>query len=231
MSSVRRPPTMSDAPLGLFGGTFDPVHYGHLRLAEEARNSLGLDRVLWIPAGQPPHRSAPGTAARHRLEMVRLAIEGNPGFSLDQAEVLTAAPSYTVTSLERLRSLHGPKKPLVLLLGADAFAGLTGWHRWQDLFALAHLAVATRPSYPLESGLLPPALENAFQTRLARDTQALGQAPAGKIVSFAITALDISATLIRGALTTAGSARYLLPDPVLDYIAEHRLYQSPATGH
>lgn len=216
---------MSDTPLGLFGGTFDPVHYGHLRLAEEARSSLVLDRVLWIPAGQPPHRSAPRTAARHRLEMVRLAIEGNPGFALDQAEVLTTAKSYTVTSLERLRSLYGPERPLVLLLGADAFAGLTGWHRWQDLFDLAHLAVATRPSYPLESGLLPPALESEFQTRLAHDAQALRQRPAGCIVPFAITALDISGTLIRGALATAGSARYLLPGPVLDYIAEHRLYK------
>ncbi len=215
---------MSDAPLGLFGGTFDPVHYGHLRLAEEARSSLALDQVLWIPAGQPPHRDAPRTAAHHRLAMARLAIAGNPGFALDQAEVLTAAPSYTVTSLERLRSLHGPKKPLVLLLGADAFAGLTLWHRWRDLFALAHLAVATRPSYPLESSLLPPMLESEFSTRLRRDAQALRLAPAGCIVPFSITALDISGTVIRGALTTSRSARYLLPDPVLDYIAEHSLY-------
>jgi len=216
---------MSESALGVFGGTFDPVHYGHLRLAEEARSSLGLDRVLWLPAGQPPHRSAPRTAAHHRLEMVRLAIDGNPGFVLDQAEVLAESPSYTVTSLERLRSLHGPNKPLVLLLGADAFAGLTGWHRWQTLFDLAHVAVATRPSYPLESGLLPPTLETEFRKRLAPDAKALGQSPAGHVMAYAITALEISATAIRGALSADCSARYLLPDPVLDYIAEHRLYQ------
>lgn len=215
---------MRDAALGLFGGTFDPVHFGHLRLAEEARGALALERVLWLPSGQPPHRTAPGSAAHHRLEMVRLAIEGNPGFALDAAEVQSAAPSYTVTSLERLRSLHGRQKPLVLLLGADAFAGLTGWHRWQELFALVHLAVATRPGHQLESRLLPTALQREFQARLAQDPQALGRAPAGAILPFAITALDISGTLIRKALATDTSARYLLPDPVLDYIAEHRLY-------
>lgn len=216
---------MTESVLGLFGGTFDPVHFGHLRLAEEARSALGLERVLWIPSGQPPHRTAPESAAHHRLAMVRLAIAGNPGFALDGAEVLTAAPSYTVTSLERLRSLHGPKQPMLLLLGADAFAGLAGWHRWRDLFALAHLAVATRPGHQLEPGLLPPALEREFQARLTHDPQALRMAPAGAILPFTITALDISGTGIRAALETAGSARYLLPDPVLDYIAEHRLYQ------
>jgi nicotinate-nucleotide adenylyltransferase len=112
------------------------------------------------------------------------------------------------------------------LLGADAFAGLTGWHRWQSLLDLAHLAVASRPGYGLESRLLPLALESEFRMRLAHDAEALRQAPAGCILPFSITALDISATQIRGALATAGSARYLLPDPVLDYIAEHRLYSS-----
>lgn len=221
------------APLGILGGTFDPVHYGHLRLAEEARISLGLAQVIWIPAGQPPHRSAPRVSAQHRLAMVRLAIAGNPAFAVDEGEALSEAPSYTVTTLERLRAQpgYGEERPLVLLLGADAFAGLATWHRWQELLALAHLAVATRPSYPLESRLLPPALESEFQTRLARDAQALGQAAAGSIVPFAITALDISGTRIRGALAASGSARYLLPDTVLDYIAEHRLYQNPATGH
>ncbi len=215
---------MREAVLGLFGGTFDPVHYGHLRLAEEARVKLGLEQVLWLPSGRPAHRDAPACAAQHRLEMVRLAIEGNPGFALDAAEVQAAAPSYTVTSLERLRSLHGPTKPLVLLLGADAFAGLSAWHRWQELFALAHLAVASRPGHPIEPRLLPTALEHEFRARLAQEPEALDQAPAGEILPFTITSLDISATSIRKALDTNASARYLLPDPVLDYIARHRLY-------
>ncbi len=215
---------MSDRALGLFGGTFDPVHFGHLRLAEEARSALGLEQVLWLPSGQPPHRPAPRATADHRLEMVRLAIEGNPGFALDAAEAQSAATSYTVTTLERLRSLHGLNRPLVLLLGADAFAGLASWHRWRDLLALTHLAVATRPGHSLESRFLPAELQGEFQARLTHDAQVLSQAPAGAILTFNISALEISGTWIRGALATAGSARYLLPDPVLDYIARHRLY-------
>ncbi|HUY02226.1 MAG TPA: nicotinate-nucleotide adenylyltransferase [Rhodocyclaceae bacterium] len=211
-------------PLGILGGTFDPVHYGHLRLAEEARAALDLERILWLPAGQPPHRQAPAVSARHRLELVRLAIADNPAFSLDDAEVQSAAPSYTVTSLARLRRLHGAQMPLVLLLGADAFAGLCSWHRWRELFALTHLAVATRPGYALDPSLLPAALADELRLRLRTDAGSLARAGAGSIVPFAITSLDISATRIREALATAGSVRYLLPDPVLDYIAEHNLY-------
>ena len=216
-------------PIGILGGTFDPVHYGHLRLAEEARIALGLDHVAWIPAGKPPHRKEPRVAAPHRLAMVRLAIAGNPGFVADDGEALCEAPAYTVTTLERLRAQCGARRPLVLLLGADAFDGLATWHRWHELFALAHLAVATRPGYGLEAEQLAPPLAAEFSARVQRSVAALGQAPAGAIVPFAITALDISGTRIRGDLAASGSARYLLPDPVLDYIAEHRLYQNPAT--
>ncbi|HUW36452.1 MAG TPA: nicotinate-nucleotide adenylyltransferase [Rhodocyclaceae bacterium] len=212
-------------PLGILGGTFDPVHYGHLRLAEEARGALGLERILWLPAGQPPHREAPAVPASHRLELVRLAIADNPAFALDDAEARSPAPSYTLTSLTRLREFNGAEKPLVLLLGADAFAGLCGWHRWRELFALAHLGVATRPGYALDPGLLPPALADELRTRLRTDVGSLARVPAGSIVPFAIAALDISATRIREMLVAGGSARYLLPDPVLDYIAEHRLYR------
>ncbi len=216
---------MPERALGLLGGTFDPVHFGHLRLAEEARSALGLERVLWLPSGQPPHRPAPRAPSDHRLAMVRLAIEGNPGFALDAAEAQSAATSYTVTTLERLRQLHGPSRPLVLLLGADAFSGFASWHRWLDLLALTHLAVATRPGHPLEPRFLPAELQGEFQARLVHDAQALSQSPAGAILTFNITALEISGTWIRGALASVGSARYLLPDPVLDYIAKHRLYQ------
>ena len=215
---------MAEAPLGILGGTFDPVHYGHLRLAEEARATLALAQVLWLPAGQPPHRSTPGGGAEHRLQLVRLAIAGNPAFALDDAEAHSPAQSYTLTSLMRLRALHGADRPLVLLVGADAFAALDTWHRWQELFALAHLAVATRPGYELAPERLSPALADELRSRLRSDAGSLAQEPAGSIVSFAITALDISATRIRKALAAGASARYLLPDPVLDYIARHRLY-------
>lgn len=214
-------------PIGILGGTFDPVHYGHLRLAEEARITLGLERILWIPAGKPPHRSPPHVAARHRVAMVRLAIAGNPGFVADEGEARSDAPSYSVTTLERLRNQYGPERALVLLLGSDAFAGLTTWHRWRELFALSHLAVATRPGYALEAEQMADELADEFRARMKRSAD-LHQAPAGAIVPFTITALGNSGTTIRGALAGSGSARYLLPDPVLDYISEHRLYQDPA---
>ncbi|HNG82176.1 MAG TPA: nicotinate-nicotinamide nucleotide adenylyltransferase, partial [Burkholderiaceae bacterium] len=114
-------------PLGLFGGTFDPIHSGHLRLAEEAREQLGLAAVRLIPAGQPPHRDVPGAPAADRLAMARLAVADNPAFEVDPAEVLAAQPSYTILTLERVRAEVGPERPLVLLLGVDAFLGLPTW--------------------------------------------------------------------------------------------------------
>ena len=142
------------APLGILGGTFDPVHYGHLRLAEQAREQLGLAEVRWIPAGRPAHRGTPRSAPSHRVEMVRLAIAGNPAFHLDDAEAQSSAPSYSVPTLERLRGELGARRPLVLLLGAHAFLGLESWHRWRELFNLAHIAVATRPRSPLDAARL-----------------------------------------------------------------------------
>ena len=145
-------------PLGVFGGTFDPVHFGHLRLAEEACAALGLQQVLWVPAGRPPHRDRPLAASAHRLHMVSLAIAGNPRFALDATEAGSDTASYTVNTLRRLRQQLGSAQPLVLLLGADAFAGLPSWYHWQELFELAHLAVATRPQHSLDPDRLPPAL-------------------------------------------------------------------------
>jgi len=213
-------------PLGLFGGTFDPVHFGHLRLAEEAIGDLGLGGVRWIPAGQPPHRGTPQVTARQRLEMVLRSTAGNARFSVDASEVEAAAPSYTVHTLQRLRDELGVDRPLVLLVGADAFAGLQTWHRWRDLFDLAHIAVAQRPGFPVAAGSLPPELAAEFSARLST-AAGLQQAPAGGIVTFTMTQLAISATRLRELLATGKSARYLLPDSVLDYINLYQLYKSP----
>ena len=221
---------MSDslpAPLGLFGGTFDPIHFGHLRLAEEAIDHLGLAGVRWIPAGQPPHRGTPQVTARQRLEMVLRSTGKNARFSVDPAEVEAAAPSYTVHTLERLRRELGVQVPLVLLVGADAFAGLAGWHRWRDLLALTHIAISHRPGFPVEAASLPPELASEFVARRLADPAALRRQPAGAIVTFAMTQLAISATQIRKLLANGVSARYLLPDAVLDYIDLHQLYKSP----
>ncbi|RIX48493.1 MAG: nicotinate-nucleotide adenylyltransferase [Rhodocyclales bacterium GT-UBC] len=213
-------------PLGLFGGTFDPVHFGHLRLAEESIAHLGLGGVRWIPAGRPPHRGVPEVTGEQRLAMVSAAIAGNTRFSVDASEVMAAAPSYTVHTLERLRHELGADRALVLLVGADAFAGLASWHRWRDIFSLAHLAVSHRPGFPVESASLPAALAEEFEARRLSDIDSLKASPGGAIATFAMTQLAISATQIRKLLANQLSARYLLPDAVLDYIQTHSLYRN-----
>ncbi|HMM71489.1 MAG TPA: nicotinate-nucleotide adenylyltransferase [Rhodocyclaceae bacterium] len=210
-----------DGPLGILGGTFDPVHFGHLRLAEEALDVLGLDQVLWIPAGRPPHRGQPQASPDDRLTMVRRALDGQPRFVLDEHEVTCTAPSYTVMTLERLRAGPLAKRPLVLLLGADAFAGLTSWHRWRELLELAHIGVASRQG--VDATMLPDELSELLGQRQA-PAVALARQPAGRIVQFPMTPLGISASGIRALLRAGRSARYLLPELVLDYIARHRLY-------
>lgn len=220
---------MSDkptGPLGILGGTFDPVHCAHLQLATDACNRLGLSRVLWIPSGNPPHRECPAVAAEQRLAMVALAIREQARFDLDDGEVCSSAPSYTVTTLQRLRAIHGDR-PLVLLLGADAFLGLDKWHRWHELFTLAHIAIATRPGYMLEPQQMGAGLRDEFTRRHSDDCACLSAQAAGSIVTFAITPLDISASAIRARLAAGQEPRDLLPKPVLDYIANHHLY----SGH
>lgn len=216
------------APIGIFGGTFDPIHYGHLRLAEEAREALSLEHVLLIPSGLPPHREVPQTPAGDRLEMAQLAVAGNASIIVDPAEVESETPSYTVLTLERLRAQFGPARPLVLLLGADAFAGIPSWHRWRELFALAHMAVANRPGHPPHArrfpGLLSEPLAAECGPRFRVHADDLRTAPAGRVLPFDMTPLAISASLIRARLASGHSVRYLLPDSVLDYISSHRLY-------
>jgi len=224
---------MSEAAgaLGLFGGTFDPLHVGHLRLAIEAREALGLAEVCFIPAGKPALRDAPVGSAADRLAMVTRTLAAMPGFGVDATEVRDAAnrsgPSYTIDTLDRQRRQHGPERPLVLLLGADAFGRLESWHRWRELFALAHVAVATRPGHELKAG--GPALDAEFRERLGAAAD-LRSAPAGRIVPFAITGLEISASDIRRRLAAGLDVRHLVPDAVLDYIDSHLLYRTPH-GH
>ena len=217
---------MTEEPIGILGGTFDPVHRAHLQLAEDACASLGLAQVLWIPAGNPPHRDRPQASAEQRLAMVALALGGYPQFSIDDGEVRSSAPSYTVATLQRLRTIHGAR-PLVLLLGADAFLGLNTWHRWRELFALAHIAIATRPGYALDSQALDGELRSEYLCRHSGDHACLKAQAAGSIVEFAITPLDISASAIRARLASGQETQDLLPKPVLDYIANNHLY----SGH
>jgi nicotinate-nucleotide adenylyltransferase len=228
---TRSPDAPLLAPLGILGGTFDPIHIAHLRMAQEALEACALGAVRFIPAGQPKHRGQPGASAADRLAMARLALQGHTQFELDDAEVLSDAPSYTVPTLERLRGLFGQQRPLVLLLGVDAFLGLPTWHRWRELFDLAHIAVATRPGHVMdfttESTSANPALSvlaTEFRARFTDSPNALSASPGGRISHFDMTPLDVSATAIRARLAVGQSPRFLVPDEVLDYIEAHRLY-------
>ena len=217
---------MSTAPIGILGGTFDPVHFGHLRLGQEIGELLRLSEVRLIPSGTPPHRTAPRVAAAQRLAMVQLAIAGNSLFTVDDREIKRSGPGYTMDTLLELRREVGATRPLCVLLGADAFLELATWHRWHELFALGHLVVAHRPGFPPESwpARMPQPLAREYDARLLRQPLAVHLSPAGGIATQAIAALDISASMIRDSLARGESPRYLLPDPVLDYIRANSLY-------
>ena len=210
--------------VGILGGTFDPIHFGHLRMAQELGASLGLGEVRFIPAARPPHRAEPHAAAQHRAAMVQAAIADNPRFAFDARELERAGPSYMVDTLASLRAELGAA-PLYLLLGADAFLGLNSWHRWRELFELAHIAVAHRPGFALDanSPLMAPELRAEWRARYSEHSPA---GASGKILLREITALDISASAIRHALAQGESPRYLLPEPVLGYILKYKLYTS-----
>lgn len=214
------------APIGILGGTFDPIHFGHLRLAQEVADKLRLAEVRFVPSGTPPHRALPGAVATDRLAMVRLAVAGNPLFVVDERETGKTGPGYTVDTLTALRAEIGATQSLVLLMGADAFLDLATWNRWHQLFDLAHIAVAYRPGFPVDTwqSRMPQPLAAEYNARLMHQPFAVHIAPAGGIVVVPIAALDISATLIREATRKGGNARYLLPDNIYQYIQEHKLY-------
>ena len=213
-------------PVGILGGTFNPVHYGHLRIAEELADALALDEVRLMPANLPPLRDAPDVAGAVRLHMVRLAIAGNPRLLADDREVSKTSLCYTVDSLAALREELGPDRPLVLLIGADAFARLHRWHRWSDLFGLTHFAVAERGGHAsITTAALDPALAAVLASRRVEDPAQLRAAPAGSIYLAPTSVLQISATRIRALVARGSSARYLLPQAVLDYIHAQGIYR------
>jgi nicotinate-nucleotide adenylyltransferase len=212
-------------PLALLGGTFDPVHYGHLRLGEEVRQALAPIDVRLVPGRDPPHRHAPHASAAHRLAMLRLALQEFPHLAIDAREIERSGKSYTVLTLESLRS-EAPARPRVLILGADVLLGLTTWHRWREIFDLAHLLVVHRPGIALAIERMAPQLAIEWERRIARDPAVLRQRPAGAIVVQPVTPQPISASAIRAALARGApdEVQGLLPAPVLAYIETNRLY-------
>ncbi len=211
--------------IGLLGGTFDPVHYGHLRGALEVRDCLDLDEVRLIPSARPPHRDQPGATAQQRLAMVRLAVGEHSGphggLVVDDRELQRNKPSYTVETLESLRGELGNTVTLFMILGWDAFYGLPAWHRWEELLQLASLVVLQRPEQDQD---LPEVLKDLLAARSINDPRQ-ANAQHGQILCLSQTPLAISATHIRALLAGGQSPRFLLPDAVLDYIETNGLYR------
>lgn len=208
------------APLGVFGGTFDPIHYGHLRTGFELREILGLRELRWIPVGDPGHRDAPLASPALRLAMVRAAVADQPGFVVDDREVRRSGRSYSVDTLAELRHEEGPT-PLVLVLGMDAFLGFTSWHRWPEILELAHLVIAHRPGWERPSD---GPLATLLRERSTSDPLRLHGTPAGLLYVHAVTQLEISSTELRDIVTSGRDPRFLVPEPVRRIIRETGCY-------
>ncbi|WP_127120087.1 nicotinate-nucleotide adenylyltransferase [Thiomicrospira sp. S5] len=203
--------------IGINGGTFDPIHFGHLRPALEVLTALHLDEMRFIPAYQPVHRDSPSATAQQRCDMVRLAIQSQPKFQLDTIEIDRGGPSYMVDTLRALKQ-QMPSATLVLMMGTDAFAKFDSWHDWQGILALANIVVTHRPGEPLPSdGGVEAILQNHWVERLTEGH--------GQIIDLPITQLDLSATALRDYLKKGEPVDYLMPQSVADYIRQHQLYQ------
>jgi nicotinate-nucleotide adenylyltransferase len=209
--------------IGVYGGTFDPVHYGHLRTALEVSETMRLRQLRYVPCQIPPHRENPGASAGQRLGMLEAALQGaGAAVMIDTRELERPGPSYMVDTLTSLRQEIGPEQPLGLILGMDAFLGLPRWHRWQSLTTLSHLLVMQRPGYRPD---LPQDLEQCASPRIEINPDRLHLFPAGLVHFIEVTQLEISATRIRRCIAEGRSARYLTPDPVLAVISKLKLYQ------
>ena len=208
--------------IGIMGGTFDPIHFGHLRMAQELAEGLNLTEVRFIPSATPPHRDLPMTSAQQRADMVALAIADNPLFKLDTRELQREGYSYTIDTLQSLNEELQGQARLCLLMGLDAFAGITSWHRWQALLQFAHIVVATRPGTTLP--VSHTALDEWSQQHAIACAQLLCRQAENGILKQEITALDISATQIREQFAEGKTPRYLLPGKVLEYINQQALY-------
>lgn len=212
--------------LGIFGGTFNPIHLAHLRLAEEARERCGLDQVLFLPSADPSHKTLPEGSPSfvHRLAMVAVAIAGNPAFAVTDLEGKESGKNYSVQILERLHALY-PHCEFFFLIGMDSFRDLATWHDYRRLFGLTNLVVTRRPGVDDHDlyGLLPVAIRSEFCYDPA--TKMLTHSSGTRIIPLEETFLEISSTSIRQLLRSGRSVRYLLPTPVADYIEQHALYQ------
>lgn len=210
--------------IGMLGGTFDPVHLGHLRSAVEVREALELDRLHMIPAPQPPLRDTPQVSPEQRFELLKLGISDTPGVMADDRELRREGPSYSVDTLAELRQAYGDSACLVMIIGFDAFLRLAKWHKANQIFSLAHLVVIARPGY---NAPWPEELRELVSNREVDSVDELMQSPHGRVLTLALPSMmAISATYIRERLEKGKSVRYLLPEAVEEAILRHGLYHS-----
>lgn len=209
--------------IGLFGGTFDPVHIGHLRTAVELRELLGLEAMHMLPCARPAHRGQPVASAEQRLAMLRLGIGGEPGLVADDRELRRSSLSYTIDTLIDVRAQFGAEVPLYLCVGMDSLVYLNTWHRWRELGDFAHLVVVARPGWQF-----PQHGETArwLAGLGVKDPKSLAQQPCGGVCVEEMTLLPVSSSRVREDLAAGRSLRYLVPDCVIDYIERHVLYRS-----
>lgn len=206
--------------IGFLGGTFDPIHLGHLRMALELYEALNLAKVHIIPCHQPVHRKLPSALPEQRLAMVQVATANEPALVADDREIRRKSPSYTIDTLLEMHT-EMPDIPICLLLGIDAFLGFASWHRWMEILNQAHIIVAYRPQYHLPSTGI---IAEMIKERLVKETSYLHENFAGGILLHPITALEISATDIRKQIAMGRNPRYLLPDSVYEYIKQFGIY-------
>ena len=204
--------------IGILGGTFDPIHYGHLRAAVDVAESFNLSQIRLIPSARPPHREQPQATAEQRLEMLHLAVAGNHLFKVDDRELHREGASYTVDTLLSLRQ-EFPQSPLYLIMGTDAFFHIQSWHRWDELLNLAHIVVMQRPGERLT---MPEQLLSWYQNNVVKDDS---KQLSGHIWPITVSQLEISATDIRAKVERDLTPKFLLPDVVIQYINKWDLYQ------
>ena len=208
--------------VALFGGTFNPIHNGHLRIATELAELLQVDHIRMLPCAFPPHRSNPQVTAEQRLAMLQAAIATQPRLIADDSELHRAAPSYSIDTLQSVREQLAPQQPLFFCIGMDALGNINTWQRWQDLLHYCHILVSSRPC--TEEPKSGPVADWIAQHR-CDDLEALQQKPAGNVYFCDLTMLDISSTAIRNKIARGDSIHFLTPDTVVEYIQQHHLYE------
>ena len=204
--------------IGIYGGTFDPVHFGHLRTALEIKEIFSLNEVRLIPCAQPAHREIPLTSPQMRLKMLELAVQDHQGLVVDKRELDRTGFSYMIDTLKSLRN-ENTSLPLLLIIGTDAFQDLENWHQWQSLFDYAHIIVITRPTYQQQE------LSDFLTSKLTKNKDILNSEISGYLFFQSVTQLDISASMIREIIKEGLNPSFLLPNPVIEYIKTNQLYK------